>query len=463
MANVITIKRGAGVPPPDSLREAELALDTTTGDLYTKLGDGSVALLNDSAGGGGNGAPVHIGELPPADPQEGDQWLEIPATGDAVMWIYDGEKWLQQPSNGGGGGIEEAPEDGLQYVRQDAGWAEIVVPDAGGIEEAPIDGKTYVRKDGAWESAYIPPEPINVSGGTVATYQDPNDNLYYRSHTFESSGQFTVSMSQIDVEFVVIGAGGGGGGSASDTYGGGGGGGGFKTGTATLAKGQHAVTIGAGGAIASNGGSSTFSDITMLGGGGGGGLVSNGSTMGDCSMNSSGTNGKNGGSGGGGGLSAYGGLGTAGQGHDGCGTLFSTNQFYLGGGGGGAGGMGPAGRRAYTAGSCGNPSDPIVQQAPIGGPGLQNHYKDGSSVWYCGGGGGGSRYYASSNPNYGKQQLGGSGSGGSGDCYPNNTNYGGNGITPGGGGGGAAATGGYGGTGANGIVIIRYLDSEKNP
>jgi len=52
MANVIVIKKGAGVPSPDSLEQAELALDTSTGDLYTKLADGSVALLNDGADGG---------------------------------------------------------------------------------------------------------------------------------------------------------------------------------------------------------------------------------------------------------------------------------------------------------------------------------------------------------------------------------------------------------------------------
>ena len=137
MANVIVIKKGAGVPSPDSLEQAELALDTTNGDLYTKLADDSVALLNDGADDvdlsdyvkeapedgkqyarkdagwseivipdGGTGSSVHIGENPPADPQEGQQWMEVPTDGDAVMWIYDGAVWLEQPSNASGGDVD---------------------------------------------------------------------------------------------------------------------------------------------------------------------------------------------------------------------------------------------------------------------------------------------------------------------------------------------------------------------
>ena len=43
------------------------------------------------------GGSVHIGENPPDEPKEGQQWMEVPADGEATMWIYDGGKWLQQP------------------------------------------------------------------------------------------------------------------------------------------------------------------------------------------------------------------------------------------------------------------------------------------------------------------------------------------------------------------------------
>lgn len=50
-----------------------------------------------------------------------------------------------------GGGIEEAPEDGKQYARQDATWTE-VVPGDSGIPEAPNDGLQYARQSEQWST-----------------------------------------------------------------------------------------------------------------------------------------------------------------------------------------------------------------------------------------------------------------------------------------------------------------------
>jgi hypothetical protein len=124
MTTIIS-KSGTGVPLPDKLETAELAVDTSNGNLYTKLSDNSVVQINDGSGSGGGveeapidtkqyarqdgswseivipdggtGSSVHIGDTPPANPQEGQQWMEVPADGDATMWIYDGANWLQQP------------------------------------------------------------------------------------------------------------------------------------------------------------------------------------------------------------------------------------------------------------------------------------------------------------------------------------------------------------------------------
>lgn len=46
-------------------------------------------------------------------------------------------------------GITEAPEDGKQYAREDAGWTEVVIPPAG-VPEAPEDGKQYARENAGW-------------------------------------------------------------------------------------------------------------------------------------------------------------------------------------------------------------------------------------------------------------------------------------------------------------------------
>lgn len=49
----------------------------------------------------------------------------------------------------GYGGIEEAPDDGKEYVRKNEAWAENT--GGSGVPEAPIDGKQYARKDATWE------------------------------------------------------------------------------------------------------------------------------------------------------------------------------------------------------------------------------------------------------------------------------------------------------------------------
>jgi hypothetical protein len=83
------------------------------------------------------------------DLNDAEQGIKI-ESGQVLTW--DGSRWTnlfvpQTISNGGGGGVKEAPIDGQQYARQDANWT-LVAP--GGIEEAPADGNYYVRSSGAW-------------------------------------------------------------------------------------------------------------------------------------------------------------------------------------------------------------------------------------------------------------------------------------------------------------------------
>lgn len=51
-------------------------------------------------------------------------------------WVWDGEKWVKDcPASGGSGGIEEAPEDGVQYARKDAAWSAVEAYDDSGITD----------------------------------------------------------------------------------------------------------------------------------------------------------------------------------------------------------------------------------------------------------------------------------------------------------------------------------------
>lgn len=61
---------------------------------------------------------------------------------------------------------DEAPIDGIEYVRLDAGWVPQTV--AGGVPEAPIDGTPYSRQDAGWTAA--------LAGGDVTGPASSTDN-----------------------------------------------------------------------------------------------------------------------------------------------------------------------------------------------------------------------------------------------------------------------------------------------
>lgn len=239
--------------------------------------------------------------------------------------------------------------------------------------------------------------------------------------SFTSSTDWTAPGGVNSVTYLVVGGGGGGGG----VLGGGGGGGGVRTGTLSVVPGNtYTVTVGAGGAIWTIGGDSTFSTITSLGGGRGG---RNGA-------------GSAGGSGGGGSNGGAAGAGTAGQGNNGG---IGVSAPSGAGGGGGAGAVGS------NAGS----GTAVVGGA--GGAGVASSIT-GSSVVYGGGGGGGGRNDA------GGTTAGGAGGSGGGGTGGNSTNS----VPPtagtagrGGGGGGGGFNGvgiESGAAGGSGIVIISY-------
>ena len=231
------------------------------------------------------------------------------------------------------------------------------------------------------------------------------------------------AIGPYSVDYLVVG----GGGSGGRDDGGGGGAGGYISGSTTVTPGVgYSLVIGAGASGISSGGdgsqgtsSSGFSQ-TAIGGGKGGG--NNGTTA----------NGGSGGSGGGGGNGGggAGGAGTSGQGSNG-GAGYQP-AFYGGGGGGGAAAVGSGGG------------------STVAGPGGAGSNWQSHGTYYAGGGGGGiiSGYTAGTGGTGG----GGAGGVGSANATAGTTN------TGGGGGGGAQASSGSGGSG---VVIVRYLGSQR--
>ena len=276
------------------------------------------------------------------------------------------------------------------------------------------------------------------SGGTKTTAGG------YTYHTFTSSGNFVNTIASLSVEYLVVAGGGGGGGNQG---GGGGGAGGYRTGSATLATGSFAASIGGGGGnggngnsgYGSDGGNSSFNSLTSTGGGGGANMNTGAQTV----------NGRSGGSGGGASHwlngNGSGGAGTSGQGNYGGNALDTESLGHNGGGGGGAGAQGGHGSNA-TGGNGGNGSTWL------------------NGTTYAGGGGGGCYYNNNSGGSSNYSIGGGAGTGGGGRGSRNtqsklSTNYSApttnqNGVDGYGGGGGGG--GNNPGDGGDGVVIIRY-------
>lgn len=280
------------------------------------------------------------------------------------------------------------------------------------------DGGISWRTMGLYNGALT---PFPAIGGTIT--QITLGGMTYTVHTFRTTGATTFSTTgPLNIEYLVVAGGGGGGVGRA----GGGGGGGFVEGAMSLSTGSYTITVGQGGALATNdnqggdgGNSSIGALVTAIGGGGGGGWITNAGRTGGSGGGAS--------SGGTGAGTRLGGTATAGTGQTGSANF---NSQY-GGGGGGAGGF------AFAA----------VSQN--GGIGCQSQMS-GVLTYYAGGGGAGSAG--------GTNSSGGLGGGGAGSVSNGVASTAGTANTGGGGGGGEGFSGPS-AAGGSGIVIIRYPTS----
>jgi hypothetical protein len=243
-------------------------------------------------------------------------------------------------------------------------------------------------------------------------YEGYINGVWHRFSTFPQ-GDYTI-------RYLAVAGGGGSGG------GGGGAGGAIDSSFTTTSGVTYTISVGAGGAVRTQGTNSSIAGIVTAIGGGAGNIYGPGG---------------NGGSGGAGYAFGTGdargpqtgGTGTSGQGYAGGGSGTGGSQ---GGGGGGASGPGGNGDGSSTV--AGN-----------GGAGLVSTIT-GTSVSYAGGGGGGCVPYNSS-----VAGTGGAGGGGNGSGYTGNTGAANTGGGAGGGGGGSPEVPTTSGTtGGSGVVII---------
>jgi hypothetical protein len=138
----------ADAPPPAAFHGQQW-FDSDSGKNYVHYDDGtSRQWVQTSGGGGASKAEVYFGDVPPDPTFDGELWWDT-TTGN--MMINYGGTWVQT-------NVEEAPIDGLQYVRSSAAW---VVSTTTAITDSPADGGYYGRKDGTWKGV------LGLSGGTV--------------------------------------------------------------------------------------------------------------------------------------------------------------------------------------------------------------------------------------------------------------------------------------------------------
>jgi hypothetical protein len=349
-----------------------------------------------------------------------------------------------------------APSAGTNniYVIYDSQVGQFVTPSPGSVTGPALAGGSItqaaldVSLNGGTGGMIVPTgttaqRPVSPTNGMIRY-----NTTTGRSEIYQNNAWIDVQSSYL-IEYLIVGGGGGSNGVGAGFYGSSGGGaGGYRSSVAgelsgglasseapfeVLSGNSYSVVVGAGGvgvapgSTSNNGNPSSFDVVVAFGGGRG------------VEYNVVGGAGGSGG-GGGAGLSQIGGSGTLGQGF--AGGTAGNGGTSSAGGGGGAGGVGANGGGNGAVGGA-------------GGPGRASSIT-GTSVTRAGGGGAGGTYTSGGS--------GGSGGGGSGGATSPSAGNPGTANTGGGGGGATSAPssgGPFGGSGGSGIVIIRYLGSQR--
>ena len=80
---------------------------------------------------------VYINDTPPDTPSMGQQWMEIPDSGDATLWIYDGTAWFESPT-----GRDGPPGESVNAYTKDS--ADAAFQPVGNYA---LDGASYTKAE----------------------------------------------------------------------------------------------------------------------------------------------------------------------------------------------------------------------------------------------------------------------------------------------------------------------------
>ena len=306
------------------------------------------------------------------------------------------------------------------------------------VMTVPAAAGVLINADSATGAAQLPVGTTGQRPGTPATGQTRYNSTTNNLEIYASGAWGPINSYASDVLVV---AGGGGGGSDA---GGGGGAGGLLASSQTLTIGSsYTVTIGAGG-IAGTGGNTPVYP-TNNAGSGSNSVFSGGSITTQTAIG-----------GGYGGMGESRGIatGSGGSGGGGGGTYPNNNQ--QGPAGTATSGQGNVGSAGLTTPECGGGGGGAGAAATNQNGGVGSNWQS-LGTFYAGGGGGGA-YSGGAGHLAG---AGGNGGGGNGGGYPGNTAAVGSAGTTNTGGGGGGGTQLSGAAGGSGIVIVRYVGSQR--
>ena len=139
------------------------------------------------------------------------------ATSNGVTYVWTDGSWsIESSGSGSGGGIEEAPENGKQYGRQDAGWTEITGGGGGDFSgdyddltnkpDIPDSTSDLTNDSGFITADDLPDVPANtdeLTEGTTNLYwkEAPNDGKQY-ARRFEAWEEVVAAGGDSDLDIV---------------------------------------------------------------------------------------------------------------------------------------------------------------------------------------------------------------------------------------------------------------------
>ena len=156
---------------------------------------------------GGVNDGVYINENPPTEPMMGQQWLEIPDSGDAVLWIYDGSGWLESPSKIGPAGEDGTSIDSASTVliineTVDSAYVNALVDPVSTIDSEATISMIYDTVDSDYIKLIVETTDIILDAGGPSLGGDSGGPEYGQVFGIDSATSIALTIQTVDSAYV---------------------------------------------------------------------------------------------------------------------------------------------------------------------------------------------------------------------------------------------------------------------